>query len=120
MNHLHWPRMLGHAPLAIRDFTELIAMQKRFPAKKQRAYFALAYVGLGDSYVKNRGDGLEENIARARRAWEQGLEAYPDHPQLEKRLALANRSVKELITFVKTLRGLEDPVDTDLAQVWVE
>jgi len=112
--------MLGHAPLAIQDFTELIAMQKRFPPKKQRAYFALAYVGLGDSYVKNRGEGLEENVSRARQAWEQGLEAYPHHAQLEQRLELAKRSVKELVTFVKKLRGLEDPVDTDLAQVWVE
>jgi tetratricopeptide (TPR) repeat protein len=120
MNHLHWPRKLGHAPMAIRDFTELIEMQKQFPPEKQRDYFALAYVGLGDSYVKNRDEGLEENLARARRAWEQGLEEYPDTEELKLRLGLASKSLEELVEFIKKLRGLEDPVDTDLARVWVE
>ena len=32
MNHLHWPRKLGHAPQAIRDFSELIALQQKLPA----------------------------------------------------------------------------------------
>ena len=120
MNHLHWPRKLGHAPLAIDDFTELIAMQKTFPPQQQRDYFALAYVALGDSYVKNRAHGLDENLARARRAWEAGLKEYPDSPELRKRLELMDSSVDELVRFVKKLRGLEDPVDTDLARVWVD
>lgn len=120
MNHLHWPRKLGHAPLAIKDFTELIELQKRLPPEKQRDYFALGYVGLGDSYVKNRDEGLEENLARARRAWEQGLAEYPNETELKQRLELADQSAEKLIEFIKRLRGLEDPVDTDLARVWVE
>ncbi|MEE8593692.1 MAG: FG-GAP-like repeat-containing protein [Candidatus Bipolaricaulota bacterium] len=120
MNHLHWPRMLGHAPLAIVDFTELIAMQKMFPPEKQRDHFALAYVALGDSYVKNRANGLQENLARARQVWEAGIMEYPDCPELKERLDLISRSEKELVAHVKKLRGLEDPVDTDLAQIWVD
>jgi tetratricopeptide (TPR) repeat protein len=120
MNHLHWPRMLGHAPLAIVDFTELIAMQKTFPPEKQRDHFALAYVALGDSYVKNRANGLQENLARARQVWEAGITEYPDRPELKERLELISRSEKELVAHVKKLRGLEDPVDTDLAQIWVD
>lgn len=120
MNHLHWPRKLGHAPLAIKDFTELIELQKRLPSEKQRDYFALGYVGLGDSYVKNRDEGYEENLARARQAWEQGLKEYPYEEELKLRLELANKSEEELIEFIRKLRGLEDPVDTDLARVWVE
>jgi tetratricopeptide (TPR) repeat protein len=118
MNHLHWPRMLGHAPLAIIDFTELIEMQKTLSLAKQRDHFALAYVALGDSYVKNRANGLEENLARARQTWEAGLKEHPDRPELKKRLELAARSGKELVSYVKKQRGLEDPVNTDLAQVW--
>ncbi|MBW2277673.1 MAG: hypothetical protein JRF63_09295 [Deltaproteobacteria bacterium] len=120
MNHLHWPRMLGHAPLAIVDFTELIALQKTFPAEKQRDHFAHAYVALGDSYVKNRADGLQENLARARQVWEAGLTEYPDCPELKERLELLTQSGKELVAYVKKRCGLEDPVDTDLAKVWVD
>ncbi len=120
MNHLHWPRMLGHAPLAIKDFSELINLQDSLPVEKQRPYFALAYVGLGDSYVKNRGKGLEENLALARSAWELGLGEYPDSPELKSRLQLAKKSTEELVKFIRQLRGLEDPVDTDLSHVWVQ
>jgi hypothetical protein len=120
MNHLHWPRKLGHAPLAIRDFTELIELQKKLPAEKQRDYFALGYVGLGDSYVKNREEGFEENLAKARQTWERGLSEYPDEQEFKVRLELMAKSTDELIEYVKDLRGLEDPVDTDLARVWVD
>lgn len=120
MNHLHWPRKLGHAPLAIKDFTELIAMQKTFPTERQRGYFALGYVALGDAYVKNREEGLEENLAKAREVWEEGLKEYPNSDELRKRIELYNKSKGELIAYIRKLRGLEDPVDTDLTRVWVE
>lgn len=122
MNHLHWPRKLNHAPLAIKDFTELIEMQKKLPAEKQRDYFALGYVGLGDSYVKNREEGFDENFANALRTWQQGLEEYPDREELTARVELYGRSdsKEELIDYIRKLRGLEDPVDTDLARVWVD
>lgn len=120
MNHLHWPRKLEHAPLAIKDFSELIQLQESFRPEKQREHFALAYAGLGDSYVKNREHGLEENLSQARRVWEQGLKKYPDSHELSLRLEILDRSREELIAYIESLRGLEDPVDTDLSRVWVE
>jgi tetratricopeptide (TPR) repeat protein len=120
MNHLHWPRKLRHAPLAIVDFTELIALQKKLPPEQQREYFALAYAALGDAYVKNRDAGLEENLAKAAEVWREGLAEYPNSADLKKRLGLMEKSADELIEFVKKLRGLEDPVDTDLSRVWVD
>jgi tetratricopeptide (TPR) repeat protein len=120
MNHLHWPRKLGHAPLAIKDFTELIALQKTLPPARQRKYFALGYVGLGESYVKNRDAGFEESMAKARRVWEQGLKEYPNNEELKVRLKLAAKSQDELIQFIDRLRGLGDPVNTDLNEVWIE
>jgi len=122
MNHLHWPRKLNHAPLAIMDFAELIAMQKKLPPEKQRAYFALGYVGLGDSYVKNRENGFEENLTKARETWEQGLKEYAGRAELKTRLELYTKSEDkaELIEYIKDLRGLEDPVDTNLSTVWVD
>jgi tetratricopeptide (TPR) repeat protein len=120
MNHLHWPRKLGHAPLAIQDFEELIEMQKRYPPAKQRDYFALAYVCLGDSHVKNRENGFEASMAGAEAAWREGLKHYPSSPELKQRLALMERSYDEVIEYIGRLRGLEDPVDTDLSRVWVD
>ncbi|MEE8452691.1 MAG: FG-GAP-like repeat-containing protein [Thermoguttaceae bacterium] len=118
MNHLHWPRKLGHAPTAITNFSELIAMQQAFPPEKRGDHFALAYVALGDAYVKNRAAGLEENLAKARQSWRDGLKRHPDSPELQKRLEMMETTDEELIEFVRKRRGLEDPVDTDLSRVW--
>jgi tetratricopeptide (TPR) repeat protein len=120
MNHLHWPRMLGHGPLAVADFSELIAMQKTLPPEQQRDFFALAYVALGDAYVKNCHLGREAHLAKAREAWVQGLREYPKSSELQERLQLLEESQDQLIEFVNKLRGLEDPVDTDLSRVWVD
>ena len=95
-------------------------MQTTLPTEKQREYFALAYVDLGDSYVKNRDLGLDENLAKAREAWETGIKEYPNSPDLKNRLELISRSADELIQFIQKERGLEDPVDTDLSRVWVD
>jgi hypothetical protein len=120
MNHLHWPRKLNHAPIAIKEFTELIAMQKKYPPDKQRDHFALAYVGLGDSYVKNIEQGQEEYLALAKKTWTDGLAKYPNSLDLKKRLELLAKSPDEIIQFVTDLRSLKNPVDTDLNQIWVE
>jgi tetratricopeptide (TPR) repeat protein len=121
MNHLHWPRKLGHAPQAIKDFEELIALQETFPPSRQRDYFALAFVCLGDAHVKNRElGGYEQEMAAARKVWQEGLRKFPGSPDLKERLELADRSEAELIEYIAKLRGLEDPVNTDLTQVWVD
>jgi tetratricopeptide (TPR) repeat protein len=120
MNHLHWPRKLNHAPIAVKEFTELVALQKKFPLDKQRDYFALAYVGLGDSYVKNIDLGQEENLASAKKVWEAGLVQYPKSEDLKKRLELLAKSPDKIIQFVTDLRSLKNAVDTDLNLIWVE
>jgi tetratricopeptide (TPR) repeat protein len=120
MNHLHWPRKLGHAPQAIQDFEELIEIQNKYTPSRQREYFALAHVCLGDAHVKNRENGFETSMAGAEAAWREGLKRYPSSPELRQRLELLERSHDELIEFIGRLRGLEDPVDTDLSRVWVD
>ena len=120
MNHLHWPRKLNHAPLAIQSFSELIALQNAFPQEKQRDYFALAHVGLGDAYVQNADQGQAENLVAARTAWETGLARYPRSAELQQRRTLASKSPEEILRFVADLRSLKNPVNTDLNQIWVE
>ena len=120
MNHLHWPRKLNHAPIAIQEFTRLVDMQKKFPPDKQSDFFALAYVGLGDSCVKNIEQGREENLALAKKTWTAGLAQYPKSADLKQRLDLFAKGTNEIIQFVTDLRSLKNPVDTDLNQIWVE
>jgi tetratricopeptide (TPR) repeat protein len=120
MNHLHWPRKLGHAPIAVKEFTELIAMQNKLPSEKRLPHFALAYAGLGDAYIQNREEGLEQNLAEARKAWQTGLGHYPGSADLKTRLDLLAKGPDEIIQFITELRSLKNPVDTDLNQIWVE
>jgi hypothetical protein len=77
-------------------------------------------VGLGDAYVKNSHLGREAHLAKAREAWEQGLREYPNSSDLKERVQLLDKSADELIEFVNKVRGLEDPVDTDLSRVWLD
>jgi enediyne biosynthesis protein E4 len=120
MNHLHWPRKLNHAPIAIKEFTELIALQKKLPPDKQLDHFALGYVGLGDSYVKNIDLGQEENLAQAKKTWEAGLVQYPNSAEVKQRLDLLAKGTNDIIQFITDLRSLKNPVDTDLNLIWVE
>jgi hypothetical protein len=59
-------------------------------------------------------------LGKAQETWQKGLQEYPNFEDLQVRVELAAKSSEELIEFIKRLRGLEDPVDTDLAAVWVE
>lgn len=116
MNHLHWPRMLKHAPLAIEDFKRLVAMQESWGPEKQEPYFVLTYVALGDAYVKNRAVDEAGMFAKARETWEAGLVIYPNDPGLKKRLSMND---EDLAALIKKVCGLEDPIDTDLSILWV-
>ena len=115
-NHLHWPRMLKHAPRAIEDFKKLVAMQESWGPEKQEPYFVLPYVALGDAYVKNRATDSAGMFAKARETWKAGRAIYPNDPELKKRLSMSD---KELAALIKKVCGLEDPIDTDLSIMWV-
>ena len=95
-------------------------MQKKFSPERQREHFALAYVGLGDSYMKNLDAGLEENIGLAKRTWDTGIGQYPKSRELKQRLDLLTKGTNDIIQFVTELRSLKNPVDTDLNLIWVE
>jgi len=116
MNHLHWPKnwVTPRKPFAT---SRSSSPAKDVSRRKAAEYFALAYVGLGDACAKN-------TITATRRTWRRrgglgdGLKEYPNSPDLKKRLELLSKSPAEVIDFVVKIRGLEDPLDTDLAKVW--
>jgi len=106
-NHLHWPRALGHADDAAADFARAIEMERALPGGGRAREHREAYVRWGDALTK---DGRYEE---ARRAWRQGLEAFPGDEQLETRLALAGDA--EQLAYVEDQRSLERPIETDLS-----
>jgi tetratricopeptide (TPR) repeat protein len=109
MNHLHWPRMLLHAPQAIAVFKTCLSLQSSVPVTGLRPHHLLPHLGLGDAYVKNG------QIAEARETWQRALKLFPADPRLLRRLALDDDGLRK---FVEDERGLAKPIDTDLSFVW--
>ena len=139
MNHLHWPRALKHSDAAAADFRECLRIQRRtslpaslnegtrrsdaatatpqaLPPPLQRgglggsvqgAGFERTFIGLGDSYAKAGA------AAKARDAWREGLQEFPDSTALQERLAIGDDAA--LLKFVETKRSLDQPIDTDLS-----
>jgi len=112
MNHLHWPRMMRHAPESIADFKQALKLQNELNLSQPKAYFELTYIGLGDAYVKDL------KHAEARRVWQQGAELFPRSAKLRKRLSFIDD--EELEKFVKVTRSLKKPIDTDMWMIWAE
>jgi len=104
MNHLHWPRALRHSDDAAADAEAMVALQETMP---KRSYHLRSYVIWGDALAKD-GD-----VAAAKKAWQEGLKHYPDHPDLRERLALG--SDKAVRDFIEEKRTLEENIDTDFS-----
>lgn len=109
MNHLHWPKALRHAARAVADFEACLRLQDGIPAAQRKAHHLLAYLGLGDAFVKN------DQIAEARRIWKEAEDLFPGDPRLVRRQSLGDEDLKR---FVEDERGLARPIDTDLSFVW--
>jgi tetratricopeptide (TPR) repeat protein len=110
MNHLHWPRMMRHAPDAIADFKQALELQNKLQLSQPKPHFELTYLGLGDAYVKDL------NHAMARNVWQEGLALFPHSAKLRRRLSIADDG--ELEEFVKVTRSLKKPIETDMWMIW--
>ncbi len=107
MNHLHWPRALRHSAEAVADFGRCLELQLARDNRSGRPFYERIYVLLGDAHAKN------SEFEQARRAWRNGLEAFPGSRALVERLALDGDD--ELLAFVERARSLEATIDTDLS-----
>jgi hypothetical protein len=107
-NHLHWPRALRHSSAAARDFRACLALQLQGDGMAdKRSYHARTYIGLGDALAK---DG---EFDAARRAWQDGWNAFPGNRDLEQRLAL--KTAADARAFVEKTRNLDEEIDTDFS-----
>ncbi|MFQ5592356.1 MAG: tetratricopeptide repeat protein [Phycisphaerae bacterium] len=107
MNHLYWPRLLGHTTDAIEDFARCIELQQPDIPLEQMPHHVLAYIGLGDAYAKRK------EYEKARQVWRDGLKRFPQSEGLQERLQVEGNSA--LHAFVKMRRSLNTPVDTNLS-----
>lgn len=105
-SYLFWPRIFNRTQLGINDLQEALKIQK---GGAKHAYYARAYIALGDGYWKI------DNLDEATRTWRAGLAEFPDNPVLKGRLAVQGDALKALI------EGAYDPakrVDTSLRDLW--
>ncbi len=79
VSYSFWPPMFGKQPEAIRHFEILVDQQSHQPAQPQ---FAQTHLLLGNLYEQSG------NHERAVQAWQQGLQQFPDNPELRKQLGL--------------------------------
>lgn len=106
MNHLHWPRALGHSDDAARDLERAVEIQEA-KGEGREPYAERVWVALGQAYAK---DGRYEE---ARKAWRRGQERFPDSAELKSHLAVKGEAA--LAELVKEKRSLEKSIDTDLS-----
>jgi tetratricopeptide (TPR) repeat protein len=105
LNELYWPSFFRKNDLAIDDLRRCVEIFEASPEKPSGEYHVLAYVALGDAYLK------AGNVDKARSTWKQGLAVYAS-PQINRRLALDG---EELRNYVESVRSRDQPIDTDFA-----
>jgi tetratricopeptide (TPR) repeat protein len=109
LNHLYWPRLMGHLPAAQVDLEYAVALTRPFPAI-MRSFVPQAYVALGDVFGK---DGQTQ---AARNVWLNGKEVVSASSLLDARLNIPQDRLTDDEN--NTIRGLGVPVETDLTIFW--
>jgi tetratricopeptide (TPR) repeat protein len=105
-SYLYWPKIFGRASLGVADLEQAMKMQSQ---DKKRPYHVRVYVSLGDGYWKM------DDLARARKTWQEGLEQFPDSAHLKDRLA---RDGEELKKYIDDVLDPNKRVDTNLHELW--
>lgn len=105
LNGIYWPKSFRKLSGAIDDLETCIALSNAAPEGLRRPYHGLAYIALGDAYVKN---GMVED---ALRVYQIGAAIF-DSEKLRYRLSLTH---EELAVYVNDLRHTDRRVDTDIS-----
>ncbi len=105
MNHLHWPRALRHSDDAARDLARCVELQEQ--EDEPKAYHLRTWLALGQAQTK------AGHFDEGRETWRRGLEKFPGAGELEQALAIEDDD--ELLAYVRDVRSLERPVDTDVS-----
>jgi hypothetical protein len=105
LNNLYWPTWYRRTDNAIADLTRCIEISEAGPSSLKGTHAALAYIALGDAYVK------QNKLDTAREIWTRGASLH-GVDELEQRLAIEPARLADTI---EQIRSREVPVDTDLS-----
>ena len=108
-SYLYWPAIFGRTQLGIDDLERAIEMAKE---AQRKPYHGRAWAALGDGYWR-----LEDHD-KARETYRQGLELYPEVPELQERVALEGDEV--LDEYLNTLFEAGRRVGTHLREIFGE
>jgi len=104
-SYLYWPKVFGRAPLGVADLEEAVAIARK--EEKKKGVYARSFIALGDGYWKT------DQLDKAKAVWQEGLQLFPGDPQLQARLARADRA-EELETYINEQLDPNKRVDTNL------
>lgn len=105
LNSMYWPVSFKKLPKGIEDLHKAIDISTSLPDGLVTPYHLLAYIALGDAYVKS-GD-----IEEARNIYKDSQKIMSS-AKIIKRLSMND---EELSSFVKKIRNADYPVDTDIS-----
>lgn len=111
LNHLYWPKLMGHLPKAQDDLSYAVALAHPLRSLS-KGFAADAYTALGDVFAK---DG---QVDTAHNVWLNGLQYVPNSGLLESRLAIPREKLADDES--GSLRGLGVYVDTNIALFWAK
>lgn len=105
LNGLYWPTLFHKLPRAITDLQFCINLSDKLPKGLLKPYHVLAFVALGDAYVKD-GD-----VSKGQEIYKKGLSLHKSS-ELEKRLRMSSEKLTE---FIKEFRHTDRTVDTEIS-----
>lgn len=105
LNAVYWPTSFHKLSGAIADLKRCLEISGAMPAGLRRPYHALAFIALGDAYVK------ADEISAARATYQQGAELF-DSNILRSRVVMSDQ---QLIDWVRDFRNTDSRVDTEIS-----
>lgn len=110
MNYLHWPDYFKKNDNAMIFLEKSVKLQTR----EVKPFYILTYIRLGDAYAKN---GF---IDRAYGVWNEGLHAFPDHPDLVDRVNTHKDNIANAIRLLYNPNNSIGEINTDISVLWGE
>ena len=106
--YLFWPPIFGRVDNGIADLEKAIEISRA--AGSDKPYYARAWAALGDGYWR------QDDVAKAREIWREGLELYPGDPELLARQERADRA--ELDAYLEAHYDTTARVETHLREIF--
>lgn len=106
--YLFWPPIFGRVALGIADLEKAVEIGRK--KGDRQAYYGRAWAALGDGYWR------QDDVAKAREIWKQGLALHPDDPELRARDSRTDRA--ELDTLLNAHYDTTARVATNLNEIF--